>query len=270
MLLYSPRAHPGCISARWQVGPGNQTSPRAPTARAHGPASRALARAHWFCSCAAMWGPHARATSPQQTPWPPWSSASYGSTERPPRITLRAPGVLKSLGRRLNPLVPFFLSPSLPQAQGFLAAAEGIEAAVCEPQTAVDRALEVLSRGSLGVGESFIWWRCSGLLAWAPAISHRAPPSAAEIVLVVDNVVPTAVLGEHIPQSPCAVVLPSNRWSNQGIVVRIVERARGPAMGPQCSGERAAARSSWRQVTSGRWISQRPQRLGRKRTASRS
>jgi hypothetical protein len=82
---------------------------------------------------------------------------------------------------------------------------------VCEPQTAVDRALEVLSRGSLGVGESFIWWRCSGLLAWAPAISHRAPPSAAEIVLVVDNVVPTAVLGEHIPQSPCAVVLPSNR-----------------------------------------------------------
>jgi hypothetical protein len=151
-------------------------TPCAPTTGAHGPASRALARAHWFCSYAAMWGPHARATSPQQTPWPPWSSASYGSAERPPRITLRAPGVLKSLDLRLNPLVPFFLSLSLPQAQGFLAAAEGIGAAVCEPQTAVDRALEVLSGGSLGVGESFIWWRCSGLLAWAPAISHRAPP----------------------------------------------------------------------------------------------
>jgi hypothetical protein len=192
------------------VGPGNQTSPRAPAARAHGPASRALARAHWFCSCAAMWGPHARATSQQQTPWPPWSFTSYGSAERPPRITLRAPGVLKSLDRRLNPLVPFFLSPSLLQAQGFLAAAEGIEATVCEPQTAVKHALEVLSRGSLGVGESFIWWRCSGLLAWAQAISHHAPPSATEIVLVVDSVVPTAGLGEHTPQSPCAVVLPAN------------------------------------------------------------
>jgi hypothetical protein len=37
-----------------------------------------------------------------------------------------------------------------------------------------------LAQGSLGVGESFIWWRCSGFLAWAPAISHRASPSAAE------------------------------------------------------------------------------------------
>jgi hypothetical protein len=56
-------------------------------------------------------------------------------------------------------------------------------AAVREPSIAVDRALEVLPRGSLGVGESFLGWRCSGLLAWAPAIPRRGPPSAADCLL---------------------------------------------------------------------------------------
>jgi hypothetical protein len=54
---------------------------------------------------------------------------------------------------------------------------------VREPSIAVDRALEVLPRGSLGVGESFLGWRCSGLLAWAPAIPRRGPPSAADCLL---------------------------------------------------------------------------------------
>jgi hypothetical protein len=73
-----------------------------------------------------------------------------------------------------------FILPSLSQTQEFIVAAKGIRAAACEPQTVVDRALEVLPGSFLGLGESFIWWRCSRLLACALAISHRAPPSAAE------------------------------------------------------------------------------------------
>jgi hypothetical protein len=114
----------------------------------------------------------------------------------------------KSLGRRLNPLVPFFLSPSLPHAQGFLAAAEGIE----PPRVNLRLPSTVPSKSCPGLPWSGGKLHLVALLGisrlgpsnFSPRISFRRG-----IVLVVDSVVPTAVLGEYTPYgSPsCALRL---------------------------------------------------------------